>query len=299
VGTSTGKGLVGAGHDVTFVDILPSRIDELRAQGLDATNDMKLAGEPESFVFLTLPTPCRDRVYDLSAFKAGVRTVGRALVDSDVSHTVIVRSTVPPGTTVGLVRQILEAVSGKRCGAGFTLASNPEFLRAASAADDFRSPWMTVIAARDAGTVAGLVALLAPFGGELRTFADPTVAEVIKCAHNLFNAAKISFWNEMWLVCQELGIDHQLVSSTVARSAEGSFNPRYGIRGGAAYGGACLPKDTQGFLGFAESINVDMPLLRAVIAVNDRLDLKAADGMPPLIPRQPAPLRTPAESGKS
>jgi len=212
VGTSTGKGFIGAGHDVTFVDVRPGRIDQLREQGFDATTDMKLAGEPESFVFLTLPTPCRDRVYDLSAFQAGTRTVGRALADSDGAHTVVVRSTVPPGTTSGLVQHILEATSGKECGKGFGLASNPEFLRAASAEEDFRSPWMTVIAARDAGTVSALVGLLERFGGELRTFSEPAVAEVIKCAHNLFNATKISFWNEIWMVCRELGIDHTLVS---------------------------------------------------------------------------------------
>ena len=70
----------------------------------------------------------------------------------------------------------------------------------------------------------------------------------------------------MWLVAREYGIDLDPVASTVAKSAEGSINPQYGIRGGAPYGGVCLPKDTCGFLGFAGSIGVDMPLLRAVVA---------------------------------
>jgi UDPglucose 6-dehydrogenase len=75
----------------------------------------------------------------------------------------------------------------------------------------------------------------------------------------------------MWLVAQKLGMDLDPIAATVARSAEGSINPRYGIRGGAPYGGVCLPKDTQGFLGFAETIDVDMPLLSAVVETNDRL----------------------------
>ena len=75
----------------------------------------------------------------------------------------------------------------------------------------------------------------------------------------------------MWLVAQKLGLDLDPIAATVARSAEGSINPEYGIRGGAPYGGVCLPKDTQGFLGFADTVGVEMPLLSAVVEVNDRL----------------------------
>ena len=136
---------------------------------------------------------------------------------------------------------------------------------------------MTIIASRDPQNVERLRGLLAPFGGELRTFSDPAEAEFIKCAHNLFNATKISFWNEMWLVAQKLGLDLDPIAATVARSAEGSINPEYGIRGGAPYGGVMLPKDTQGFLGFAHNIEVDMPLLAAVVETNDRLAAIVSD----------------------
>ncbi len=330
VGKATGEGFLAAGHDVTFVDISPSRVAQLRRLGLDAREELVLDGEPPSFVFLTLPTPNDGHRYDLSALESGAAAVGVAIgaagprtphddgagvaapaagdgctahevqrdgaplgvaarSDDDASrsgyvppstrsghsvvgtHTVVVRSTVPPGTTDGLVRRTLEAASGRTVGSGFALASNPEFLRAACAAEDFRHPWMTVIASRSARTVERLAGLLRPFGGELRTFADPAAAELLKCAHNIFNATKISFWNEMWLVARKLGLDLDAIASVVARSAEGSFNPEYGIRGGAPFGGVCLPKDTRGFLGFAEAIGVEMPLLRATVKVNDRL----------------------------
>jgi UDPglucose 6-dehydrogenase len=130
---------------------------------------------------------------------------------------------------------------------------------------------MTIIASRDPETVERLRGLLAPFGGELRTFSNPAEAEFVKAAHNIYNATKISFWNEMWLVAQRLRLNLDPIAATVARSAEGSINPEYGIRGGAPYGGVCLPKDTQGFLGFAKNIDVDMPLLSAVVETNDRL----------------------------
>jgi UDPglucose 6-dehydrogenase len=271
VGTATGEGLMAAGHDVTFVDIAQERVRELRERGLDAHTELDLADERSSVIFLTLPTPNIGHRYDLSAFTAGSAAVGRALAGSRARHTVVVRSTVPPGTTDGLVRSVLEVHSGRSAGEGFGLASNPEFLRAVSAAEDFAHPWMTVIASRDPQTVDLLEALLSPFGGELRTFTNPAEAEFVKCAHNIFNATKISFWNEMWLVAQRLDLDLDPIAATVARSAEGSINPQYGIRGGAPYGGACLPKDTQGFLGFAKTIDVDMPLLSAVVETNDRL----------------------------
>jgi UDPglucose 6-dehydrogenase len=262
---------MAAGHDVTFVDIAQERVRELRERGLDARTELDLADERSSVIFLTLPTPNIGHRYELSAFTAGSAAVGRALAGSPARHTVVVRSTVPPGTTDGLVRSVLEVHSGRSAGEGFGLASNPEFLRAVSAAEDFAHPWMTVIASRDPQTADLLEALLSPFGGELRTFTNPAEAEFVKCAHNIFNATKISFWNEMWLVAQQLGLDLDPIAATVARSAEGSINPQYGIRGGAPYGGACLPKDTQGFLGFAKTIDVDMPLLSAVVETNDRL----------------------------
>jgi UDPglucose 6-dehydrogenase len=271
VGKATGRGFAERGHTVTLVDVLPERVAALRAEDLDARIGLDLRGEPESFIFLTLPTPHAGRRYDLSAFERGVRDVGAALAGANAVHTVVVRSTVPPRTTEDLVRPLLEQASGKVEGTGFCLASNPEFLRAASAVEDFRWPWMTVIGARSKRVRERLAALLAPFGGELRVFDQPTTAEMIKCAHNIFNAAKISFWNEMWRVCQTIGVDHDEVATTVARSAEGSYNPEYGIRGGAPYGGVCLPKDTNGFLGFAAQHQIEMPLLSAVIDVNEQM----------------------------
>jgi UDPglucose 6-dehydrogenase len=218
-----------------------------------------------------LPTPQAGGRYDLTAFEQGVRDVGHALAQVDVPHTVVVRSTVPPGTTDGLVRPLLEQTSGKREGRGFQLACMPEFLREASAADDFRWPWITIIGARSKRIRERLAALMSPFGGELRLVEQPATAEMIKCAHNLFNATKISFWNEMWLVCRRLGIPHDEVACAVSRSAEGSFNPQYGIRGGAPYGGTCLPKDSYGFLGFAAQHGIAVPLLSAVVDVNERM----------------------------
>ena len=272
VGTATGEGFLAAGHEVTFIDVSAARVRELESRGYDVRTEIDLSDEPDSFLFLTLPTPHAGYEYDLRAFTAGSTSVGKALKASSARHTVVVRSTVPPGTTENLVQPLLEQHSGMKAGEGFDIASNPEFLRAVSAAEDFKNPWMTVVASRDPQTVERLRALLSPFGGELRTFTNPAEAELIKCAHNIFNATKISFWNEMWLVAQQIGLDLDPIAATVAKSAEGSINPQYGIRGGAPYGGVCLPKDTCGFLGYADTVGVDMPLLRAVVTVNEHLE---------------------------
>jgi UDPglucose 6-dehydrogenase len=250
--------------------VLPERIRQLRADGFQADTSIALGEEP-AYVFLTLPTPNTGHRYDLTAFASGVAATGRAIARSAAMHTVIVRSTVPPGTTEGLVKSRLEAESGKAAGESFMLAANPEFLRAASASLDFQNPWMTVIASRNGCACERLRDLLSPFGGEIRIYDNPATAELIKCCHNIFNATKISFWNEMWLAAKKLDLDPSEVSATVALSAEGSFNPNYGIRGGAPYGGACLPKDTQGFLGFAADHGLEMPLLNAVVRVNEQL----------------------------
>jgi UDPglucose 6-dehydrogenase len=275
VGGSTGKGFAAAGHAVRFVDIDQGRVEALRAEGYTATTTVELPDRP-AFVFLTLPTPNQGLGYDLSALAGGTRVVGKALRDATAFHTVVVRSTVPPGTCEQLVQPLLERSSGKRVHEGFALASNPEFLRAASALEDFLFPWMTVIAARSRATVDRLRGLTQTFGGEVRTFDDPAAAEMVKCCHNIYNATKISFWNEMWLVCQKLGLTADDIATTVSRSAEASTNPDYGIRGGAPYGGACLPKDTKGFIGLATRIGVPMPLLSAVIEVNDALERQVA-----------------------
>jgi UDPglucose 6-dehydrogenase len=278
VGFATGQGFLRLAHDVTFVDINPERVESLTEAGFTATADVDIQHAPESFIILTLPTPHTGRRYDLDAFVSGVTAVGEAIARSRGYHTVIVRSTVPPGTCEELVRPTLEEASGQRVGEGFTLASAPEFLRAASALEDFLSPWMTLIASKSRRTVERVESLFRPFGGEVRTYNDPAIAEMIKCTHNVFNAAKISFWNEVWMVCERLGLSSTEVASAVARSAEGSTNIEYGIRGGKPYGGACLPKDVAGFLGLGDRLELRLHLTEAVAAVNAAISEQARPG---------------------
>lgn len=268
VGTATGKGFAQHGHGVSFVDVNATRVDALRKEGYAATTDVRLPATG-SVVFLTLPTPNDGQRWDLHAFQEGTEAVAQAVADTPGFHTVVSRSTVPPGTLDRLVRPIMEEATHGSEGERFGLASNPEFLRASCALEDFLNPRMTVIGSRSKRTLERMEELLRPFGGELRPFLDPRVPELIKAAHNLYNATKISFWNEIWQVADRIGVDVRDVADTVAVSSEASYNPLYGVRAGAPYGGACLPKDTKGFLGFAREHGVEMQLLAAVDGVNE------------------------------
>jgi UDPglucose 6-dehydrogenase len=290
VGTATGKGFARRGHAVGFVDTDGERVESLRAEGLAASHDVDLRG-PATLVLLSVPTPSGSGGYDLAPIRHAAAAVGDALRRADEPITVAVRSTVAPGTLEGTVQPIIEERSGLRAGEAFSLASNPEFLRAECALEDFLSPWMTVIGARSKRTRERLSALYRPFGGELRTFADPAEAELVKLVHNLYNAAKISFFNEVWTVATQLGLDADRVTATVARSAEASWNVDYGIRGGRPYAGACLPKDVAGFLAFARELGVAAPVSEATALVNERMHAIAAefDGRSGMIDlRQPA-----------
>jgi UDPglucose 6-dehydrogenase len=305
LGTATGVALLRAGHRVTFVEADAEPARRLAGSGLDVRPGLELAGEPESFVFLCGPAggpestgskaPAGEPAstgagaFDLRAVEAGAVLVGRALATADARHVVVVRSTVPPGTTGELVGPALERFSGKDDGAGFGLAACPDLGEA-----------MTVIGARSQRVAHRVADLLASPGGRIRIFDDPATAELVRCATSLFNATKISFWNEIWGVCEQLGLDPDPIAETVAGAARGSLDPAYGLLGGAPYGGRRLPADTRGFLGYAAAMGIPMPLLSAVVEVNtaleDRmsaeLDIAAVLSMiprhPPACPRRRA-----------
>jgi UDPglucose 6-dehydrogenase len=256
VGAATGRALARAGHPVTFVDADPERVAALCTEGLDARPVLDLAGEPEGFVFACLPTAVAGRPgYDLGALTAGVERIGAALAGADTRPTVLVRSSTPPGTTDGLVGPLLARCSGRREGAGFCLAAVPDL------------GGRTVVGARDPRVAARVARLLESLGDPVRVFGDPAAAELVTCAHSALDATRISFWNEIWQICERLGIDQDAVAEAVTGPA--GAGERFGARGGAPYAGARLPRDTHGLLGLARELGLPMPLLSAVVGVNE------------------------------
>lgn len=272
VGEATGKGLAKKGHHVSFVDVNPQRIAHLRAQGFPANIAQELDWSQPDIIMLTVSTPTVDRKIVLDHIKAATGDVGRGLRQAQKFVTVVVRSTVPPMTTEKILTPILERESGRQAGVDFGVAMNPEFLRQRTNEQDFARPWITVVGASDPRTAHILHELYVPFGGLIVDDCTPTEAEMIKYVNNIYNAIKISYFNEVHAICEKLGINSALVGATVARSAESMWNPLYGIRGGVPYGGACLPKDTNAFMQFCRDNGFDHHLLEAAIRVNDNLE---------------------------
>ncbi|MEZ4511761.1 MAG: nucleotide sugar dehydrogenase [Chloroflexota bacterium] len=271
VGVATGKGFTRKGHAVTYVDVNQERIYQLRQEGLMATTAVHVDWSAVDVVMLTVSTPTVNNRVVLDHIKSAARDVGRGLAQTDKFVVVVVRSTVPPTTTEQCLTPILEQASGKEAGVDFGVCMNPEFLRQKTAVQDFDRPWITVLGSTDQRCASLLNKIYAPFGG-LIVHCTPTEAEMIKYVNNIYNAVKISYFNEVHQICEQLGIDSNLVGATVARSAESMWNPLYGVRGGVPYGGACLPKDTTGFMAFCEDNGWDHKMLAATIAVNEELE---------------------------
>jgi UDPglucose 6-dehydrogenase len=277
VGSATGRGLAKKGFDITFIDTNRDVVEKLNQEHFQAFL-------PEDFIngnwnfdisMVSVPTPTVNKAIKLTYLKAAVEEIGRRLATYPHYHLVVVRSTVLPGTTENFVIPLLEKKSGKKVGRDFGVCMNPEFLRAKSALADFSNPRLTVFGEYDKKSGDMLEQVY-------RVFEKPIYrvtlreAEFQKYVHNLFNAAKISFFNEMRGVGKSIGIDPQKAFNLVAASAEGMWNPSYATKDMGPFGGVCLPKDTQAFLSWGEALGFSLPLLRTTIAVNEFLILKNA-----------------------
>jgi UDPglucose 6-dehydrogenase len=271
VGEATGKGLALKGHQVSYVDINPNRIAQLRQQNLQAMTAQEVDWSQADIIMLTVSTPTVNNRIVLDHLKSATMEVGRGLGQNEKFAVVVVRSTVPPTTTEKYLTPLLEQTSGKRASVDFGVAMNPEFLRQRSHEQDFARPWITVLGTSDAKTAKILHELYTPFGGLIINHCTPTEAEMIKYVNNIYNALKISYFNEIHQICERLGLNSDLIGAVVARSAEAMWNPLYGIRGGVPYGGACLPKDTTAFLQFCQERGFEHLMLQAAIQVNKKL----------------------------
>lgn len=271
VGQATGRGMKQLGHEVQFVDVQRAVVDKLRAEGFAAYVPQELLGcDTATVSLLTVSTPTEGGAINLKYLAAAARDLGQRLAGRDGWHLVVVRSTVPPGTTEELVVPAVEAASGKRAGRDFGVCMNPEYLREATAREDFARPWLITIGQWDERSGDQLASLYAGFDCPVYRV-TVREAEMQKYVHNVYNAAKISFFNEMRLVCEELGVSAEAVFALVAKSAEAMWNPAYGTKNLGPFSGMCLPKDTQAFYAWARARGFDLPYLAAVMKVNERM----------------------------
>jgi len=293
VGEANGKGFITKGHKVIFIDTKAKIVEKLRGQGFTAYLPSKMnqiSNRNIEVALFCVPTPFvedikyaagNNRGPNMSYIKSAIinhaRWIGarkkKDFVGANVSyHVVVVRSTIQPGTTRNVLIPLLEQHSGMKVGKDIGLCFQPEFLRTASSEYDFLNPRATIIGEFDRASGDVLKRLYSNFGKTNKIFrTDIETAEFAKYVHNSFNAAKISFANEMALIGRRLGLDSNAVLRMVAVTAEGFWNPYYGITGGRPYNGKCLPKDIKTFLAFAKRLKSEMPLLSAVDAINTRI----------------------------
>lgn len=253
--------------------IVERDIEELMKEGFDAglitaTMSAEEAVAKSEITFLCVGTPnARDGQLDTTYLVSAARSIGVALRNKTLFHTVVIRSTVPPGTNAMIAREI-EKVSGRVVNKDFAVVSNPEFLREGSAVKDFLNPPITVIGSQNEVAVKTLRALYEPFGSEIAEVPEK-VAEIIKFVNNSYHALKVAFGNEVGAICKTLGIDSHMVMNLFCKDTALNISPYY-FKPGFAYGGSCLPKDLKGLNFLAHSNNVKVPILESIETSNDK-----------------------------
>lgn len=284
VGCVTGVCFADLGHEVTLVDVDPAKLRAISAgrspiyePGLEdlirknrdrisATTDLRAAIRSTDITFVAVGTPSQeDGAIDLRYVLGACEEIGQVLKDKDTFHTVIIKSTVFPGTTKEMACPVLEKASGKTAGRDFGIGSNPEFLREGSAVRDCLSPDRIVIGADDPRTAGILSDLYAPVGSAVLV-TPVTTAEMIKYTSNAVLAAKISLANEIGNLCKRLGVDSREVFTAVGM--DGRVSPAF-FRTGIGFGGSCFPKDVRALVAGARACGEDLKILRAVLEVNE------------------------------
>jgi len=249
----------------------------LKDGALYLTSDYREAIKLSDITFITVGTPTKlDGSVDLSHVKDAALSLGEALARKRSWHLVVVRSTVPPGTTGGLIRNVLEDASGRRCGEDLGLCMNPEFLREGSAIRDVLEPDRIIIGEFDKTSGNALELFYKEFHRDqvppiLRT--SLVNAELIKYASNCFLAVKISYINQIARLCERLpGAD--IVDVAKGMGLDKRISMHF-LKAGLGWGGPCLPKDTKAFIEFARRLGEPLPLVESALAINEEQPLRA------------------------
>jgi GDP-mannose 6-dehydrogenase len=288
VGAVSAGCLANNGHDVIGVDpvqaktelinigrspIIEAEIDEIiasnvRAGRLRATDDPARAIQETELSFVCVGTPSQaNGNLDLKYIRRICEQIGQALKDKAAWHTVVIRSTVLPGTMHGIVLPVLEEFSGKKASVDFGLCHNPEFLREGSAVKDFNSPPKTVIGELDQASGDMLAALYRKIDAPLiRT--DLETAEMVKYVDNSWHALKIGFANEIGNLCKAFGVDSHEVMNIFCQDKKLNISSAY-LLPGFAFGGSCLPKDLRALAYKAKMHDLELPIMSSILPSNE------------------------------
>ena len=294
VGSVTASCLADAGHEVVGVDVAQAKVDAIM-QGHAPLAEPGLDGLTRSVVDSGRLTATRDVTSALTGAEAAVICVGTPsapngslvtgfveVVLAEIAEflessrgagrlTLVIRSTLLPGTTDRLVESLLPVGIRGRCGVAYC----PEFLRESTAIDDFRHPPFTIIGTDDDTTLASVIRLFASVGAPIRHVTIAT-AESVKYASNAFHAVKIAFANEISRFADAYGVDAETLMAVFVEDRILNVSERY-LRPGASFGGSCLPKDVRALTYAARRADVDAPLLESLLVSNSSHTRRVVD----------------------
>jgi GDP-mannose 6-dehydrogenase len=296
VGCVSAASFAADGHEVVGVDVNADKVaainegrspivepglDELLSrctseERLRATTDTAAAVHDTEVSLLCVGTPShKNGSLDLSYLEGVSEQVGAALRNTSNYHVVIVRSTVLPGTTHGVVIPALERTSGKKYGDGFGVAVNPEFLREGTALKDFRKPPLTLVGHNHAADASGTIGLYQAIDAPLIS-TSIRVAEMMKYTSNTWHALKVVFANEIGNLCKKMNVDSHEVMDIFCRDEKLNLSSYY-LKPGFAFGGSCLPKDVRALQYRAKEIDVELPLISQILPSNKAQIQQALD----------------------
>jgi GDP-mannose 6-dehydrogenase len=261
--------LINQGHS----PIIEEQIEEMIAEAVNdgslrATADPVLAVCNTVMSFVCVGTPSQPNGnLDFRYIRRICEQIGEALKEKASRHTVVIRSTILPGTMHGIVIPTLESSSGKRAGVDFGVCHNPEFLREGSAVKDFNAPPKTVIGQLDDASGTLLASLYEKLDAPLiRT--DLATAEMVKYVDNCWHALKIGFANEIGNIGKVLGVDAHEVMKIFCQDKKLNISPAY-LLPGFAFGGSCLPKDLRALSYTAKRHDLVLPILTSILPSNE------------------------------
>ena len=294
VGCVSAACFASSGNSVVGVDINPVKVEiinsgrspivepgvgdliqqAVESGALKATTNTPMAINNSDISLVCVGTPSRPNgALDLTHVEQVCREIGSSLRDKNGPHTVVIRSTMLPGTIENVVIPNLESTSGKKVGEGINVCINPEFLREGSSIKDFYAPPFTLIGADDEATAKQVSSLYTNVTAPLIVTSVKT-AEMVKYACNCFHALKVSFANEIGNICKAAGIDSHQVMEIFCEDRNLNLSPYY-LKPGFAFGGSCLPKDLRAINHRAKELDVEAPLLSSILPSN-RLQIERA-----------------------
>jgi GDP-mannose 6-dehydrogenase len=296
VGAVCAACLADKGHSVIGVDVSDVKVDlinkgkspivepgleEMLVKGVAAgrvraTTSTWEAIRDSELTMICVGTPSKKNGdLDLTYVEMVARDIGAALREKSERHTVVVRSTVLPGTVKGVVVPAIESASGKKAGVDFGVAVNPEFLRESTAIYDYFNPPMTVVGEWDAESGNQLASLYTDLPAPVIRKAIE-VAEMVKYTCNVWHATKVAFANEIGNIAKACGVDGREVMDVVCQDHKLNLS-KYYMRPGFAFGGSCLPKDVRALTARASQLHVDHPLIASLMRSNALQVQKAFD----------------------